>query len=690
MSAVVQIFIMKGGALEGTEMVSGDRFVIGSDGNAAVVLDDPSVGARHVGVFVHEGKLAIQDLGAPGGTLVNGAPIQGARYLNPREDVVVGVYTLKLKLMPARGAATAPPSAVPSGPVAVAPSAAPASPAPAPSPPAPSPPAPSPPPAPVVSARPASPSPVAAPTPMAASSAPRPGIQVGHGLDELEKTVPGPPPSTDPPPIGSDDRTVVDTAPGAPAAPALHLAILDDEEAHDDDEPWSLVERLVRPPEHAAGKHPVVEIVHYRGEHVVDHRVLREGERFLLGDTWTKAQRVDRGLTKPLPLVHLKKDGVAEILQHDGVTGRVLRQGVQTELPAGGAPAPLVDGELCSLKIGAERIFVRFAGVPALLWTPEQLQEARAERRLTALSGFFAVAFLAFLVGMSWLYGFRSKNEDVIELGDDGFAEVVIKDLEFKEPEPEKKKEPPPPVKAPEPTPTPPEPTSKTPPTPTPKEQPKAAPADAAPSEAPKTTGLAAALSNIPKVNDSASSQNLNAALSNIKGVRVPGAQGGFKTSALTGKGPSSGVQIGGAAGGVATSGINSLIRKDGAAGSLGGKGDRAVAGKVTTQPRLSQMKGTGELSKDEIQRVINSHVGEIQYCYEKQLRGNAGLAGRVVLEWTVTSSGSVSVVKVATSSLSSADATNCMMDRVKKWKFPKPRGSGNVTVVYPFVFNTI
>jgi hypothetical protein len=325
------------------------------------------------------------------------------------------------------------------------------------------------------------------------------------------------------------------------------------------------------------------------------------------------------------------------------------------------------------------------------LWTPEQLQQARAERRLTALSGSFAVAFLAFLVGMSWLYGFRSRSEDVIELGDEGFADVVIKDLEFKEPEPPKK-EPPPPVKVPEPEPPPPTPTSKTPPlpTPTPKDQPKAAPTETAPSEAPKSTGLAAALSNIPRVNDSASSQNLNAALSNIKGVRVPGAQGGFKTSALTGKGPSSGVQIGGAAGGVATSGINSLIRKDGAAGSLGGKGDRAVLGKVTTQPRLSQVKGAGELSKDEIQRVINSRVGEIQYCYEKQLRGNAGLAGRVVLEWTVTTSGAVSVVKVSTSTLSSSEATHCMMDRVKKWRFPKPRGSGNVTVVYPFVFNTI
>jgi TonB family protein len=683
MSAVVQIFIMKGGALEGTEMVSGDRFVIGSDANAAVVLDDPSVGARHVGVFVHEGKLAIQDLGAAGGTLVNGAPIQGARYINPREDVVVGAFTLKLKLMPARGAATTPPAPVSSGPVPVAAPVAPSAPVPT---------APIPPVPPVPSPIAASPSPMAASPSSVASSAPRPGIQVGHGLDALEKTMPGPPPVTDPPPIGSDERTVVDTAPGAPPAPVLALSFADDDEGHDeDDEPWSLVERLVRPPEHAAGTHPVVEVIHYRGEYVVDHRVLREGERFVLGDSWTKAQRIDRGLTKPLPLVHLKKDGVAEILQHEGVTGRVLRQGVQTELPGGGTPAPLVDGELCSLKVGAERVFVRFAGVPALLWTKEQLQEARAERRLTALSGFFAFVFLVFIIGMSWLYGFRSKSEDIIELGDEGFAEVVIKDLEFKEPEPEKKKEPPPPVKTPEPVPTtPPEPASKAPPPPTPKEQPKAAPADAAPSEAPKSTGLAAALSNIPKVNDSASSQNLNAALSNIKGVRVPGAQGGFKTSALTGKGPSSGVQIGGAAGGVATSGINSLIRKDGAAGSLGGKGDRAVAGKVTTQPRLSQMKGTGELSKDEIQRVINSHVGEIQYCYEKQLRGNAGLAGRVVLEWTVTSSGSVSVVKVATSSLSSSDATNCMMDRVKKWKFPKPRGSGNVTVVYPFVFNTI
>jgi TonB family protein len=101
-------------------------------------------------------------------------------------------------------------------------------------------------------------------------------------------------------------------------------------------------------------------------------------------------------------------------------------------------------------------------------------------------------------------------------------------------------------------------------------------------------------------------------------------------------------------------------------------------------------VKGTAQLSKDEIFRVISAHIGELQYCYEKQLRTTAGLAGRVVLEWAVTGTGSVGVVKVATSSLSSPEAVNCMIDKVKKWKFPKPQGSGSVEVVYPFIFNTI
>ncbi len=702
MSVVVQLFIMRGGALEGTEMVSGDRFIIGSDHASAVVLDDPSVGARHLGVFVHDGKLAVQDLGARGGVTVNGELITAPRYINPREDVVVGVYTLKLKLMgrpgvsgpmPRAAEPTLPPSPAPA-PVALAPApiAAPIA-------------------APVVAV-------AAAVRPPPTEIAPR--VRHEHSLPttvpvdtgpvlisgathraivtDVERTIPGDRVS----PLAArgvvdDESTAIDAVPRRDSAAvvgdlAFHPALFafDDDDHHDDDDQgptWSLVEQLVRVPDADGARHPIVEIVHYAGERVVDHRVLKPGQTFVLGDRWSRDVRVERGLTATVPLVRLKADGKAELLGSAAVVGHISRNGLTAELQAS-SPTPLVDGEVASLRVARERLFIRFAAEPTLLWTPEQRIEARAERRVVALSTVVAVAFFAFFGVTSWLYGYRSKSEDIIELGDDGFAEVVIKDLQFEEP-PKEPEKPPPPIKTAEAPPqkqpdTPPPPPTSTPP-------PKAAePAAQAPvAETPKQ-GLAAALQNIPKVNDSASNQNLTAALSNIKGVRVPGAQGGFKTSALMGKGPSSGVQIGGAAGGVATSGINSLIRKDGAAGSLGQKGDRAVAGKVVGQPRLSQIKGTGELSKDEIQRVITSHVGEIQYCYEKQLRQNTGLAGRVVLEWVVTPSGSVSVVKVTTSSLSSTEATNCMMDKVKKWKFPKPRGSGGVTVVYPFVFNTI
>jgi TonB family protein len=749
---VVQLFIMKNGALEGTELVSGDRFIVGSDPTSAVVLDDPSIGPRHLGVFVHDGRLAIQDLGAPGGTHVGTEQVTGARYVGPREDVFIGAYTLKLKLMSGGVDASALPHATgDASPAAMAPRAT-SAPPPSSSAPmtAPQATAPARPAAQVAAAdatlsllAPQTPSPRAAssaaarplPSPAAISIPPR-AANVMVGAADLERTLPGASMPTQPPissassssPSSSlvdGDQTVSDGAlplvdraswPGSDAGAAAaggtshesasglqawstNAAINNDDDGHDDydgeedDEApvWSLVQRLVQAP---VGTGSAVEVIHYRGERVLDHRVVHAGGSYVLGDGWSKDELHERGLSRPLRVLRLAKGGRAELTLEPGTEGRLLRDGRASELSGGSSP--LQSGEVCSLRVGDERLFLRFAGVPGLLWSPDEIAAARAQRRLTTLSGVGAAAFFGLLIVSSWLYGFRSKSEDVINIEDDGFAEVVQKELTFEEPP-----KPPEPIPPPQAEPLPEPEAPKTPPRPStpPKTAAKVAEktevkndapsSPEPPKEAPKP-GLAAMLDNIPKVNDSASSQNLTAALSNIKGVRVPGEASGFKTSDLTGKGPTTGVQIGGAAGGLATSGINSLIRKDGAAGQLGGKGDRQVAGRVTTQPRMSQVKGAGELSKDEIQRVISQHVGEIQFCYEKQLRTNPGLNGRVVLEWTVTTSGSVGVVKVSTSSLPSNDATRCMMDKVKTWKFPRPRGNGAVTVVYPFVFNTL
>jgi TonB family protein len=688
---VLQVFIMRNGAFEGTEMVSGDRIEIGRDPACAVVLDDESCSRRHAALFEHDGKVAIQDLGSANGTRINGDPVSSARYVGPRDDVAIGVFTLKLKVMTGQArAAPSPPSQDDATRV------------------------------------------VEPPVLDAARTEALPEIGAS-GDDDVSVTSPSPPPV---PPVSDDSERPTrpkgsrrpELAPSSPAllvdvtspnamplpssaegglaaaafdapafdvpegpdlpalafSPAFLAEELEDED--EDDPPWSLVQRLVRPSSErpAGGKsNPLLEIVHYRGELVVDHRVLHEGETFRLGEGMTGAERRERGIPGVIPLVHLKRGGVAEVFQRPDVSGRLFRGGVQSELgpPAGKRSAvPITDGELASLKIGSERVFVRFAGAPQLVWTREDAREDRAARRLNAIAGGTSVGLFALMAVASWIYEYRNADQEVIALEDEGFAEVEMK-LKMEEPPPE-------PEKPPEPVPTPePMPEVKPEKVVSAKQEAKPTPAEQPP--APPKPGVLDILNNIPKVNDTASSQNLTAALSNIKGVRVPGAAAGTKVTPLIGKGPSSGVQIGGAAGGMSTSGINSLLRKDGQAGALGGKGDRAVSGKVVGLKSQLTKKGEGELSKEEIQKVINQHIGEIQFCYEKQLRTQPGLAGRVVLEWGVNQQGRVSVVKVAQSSMQSAEATNCMMTKLKTWKFPPPRG-GSVTIVFPFVFNTV
>src|SRR5688572_13174780 len=97
---------MRNGAFEGTEMVTGERIDIGRDATCALVLDDESCSRRHAVIFEHEGKLAIQDLGSANGTRVNGEPVPRARYIGPRDDIAIGVFTVKVKQM--SGAAARP------------------------------------------------------------------------------------------------------------------------------------------------------------------------------------------------------------------------------------------------------------------------------------------------------------------------------------------------------------------------------------------------------------------------------------------------------------------------------------------------------------------------------------------------------------------------------------------------------
>jgi pSer/pThr/pTyr-binding forkhead associated (FHA) protein len=479
------------------------------------------------------------------------------------------------------------------------------------------------------------------------------------------------------PPVSADEAPVLDGDDGR-AAPAVEWqpsgAWFDEDDEDEDDDfipAWSAVQKLVREPSADAGEDAevVVEVLHYRGEQIIDHVVLHEGDEFRFGRSLDKSALRERGLKKPTTMVVHRRGNVAELRVVEGLSGQLFRQGKNEDLAhvpeAQGKKArvPLADGDMGSLDIGGDKVYVRFARESKFTLPPELAGRQRQVRRLHTIAIASAITMWAVGVAFLWILEYRSHQRRVIQLEDTGFAEVFEEEeLELEEPEPEPEEEP------------------------IEEEPPEDAPPEEKVEDKPKPK-VTEVLKNIPKLQDTASSQSLKAALSNIDGIRVPGAAAGFKVSELTGKGPTSNVQIGGAAGGLQTSGLNSVLKKN--TGALGAKTDRKIKGRVIKLKRQSKIKGQGTLSREEIQRVIDRNIGQIQVCYERALRKNPSIHGKVQLEWIIKTNGRVGVVKTARSTLASAAAVSCMSKAVKRWRFPKPRG-GTVIVNYPFIFNTL
>ena len=97
-----------------------------------------------------------------------------------------------------------------------------------------------------------------------------------------------------------------------------------------------------------------------------------------------------------------------------------------------------------------------------------------------------------------------------------------------------------------------------------------------------------------------------------------------------------------------------------------------------------------GGLDKDQIAAVINRHIGEVIYCYEKGLQVQSGLSGRVGIRWVIGGNGSVNSAAVESSSLGNSQVEGCIVNHLRTWKFPKPIGGVNVKVSYPFVLKRV
>lgn len=93
---------------------------------------------------------------------------------------------------------------------------------------------------------------------------------------------------------------------------------------------------------------------------------------------------------------------------------------------------------------------------------------------------------------------------------------------------------------------------------------------------------------------------------------------------------------------------------------------------------------GTGTLRVADVRRVVNQALGGIQRCYERQLRNDPNLRGRVSVTFTVTGAGTVSGARAS----DSFDPTvgTCVAGVISRLRFPEPE-DGSVTFAFPFIF---
>ena len=104
-----------------------------------------------------------------------------------------------------------------------------------------------------------------------------------------------------------------------------------------------------------------------------------------------------------------------------------------------------------------------------------------------------------------------------------------------------------------------------------------------------------------------------------------------------------------------------------------------------------SKMTGSAEAlgrrTDESVMQVVLSRQGRITYLYEKYLKRNPNLRGKVSIEFTVAANGFVTAATILESTVNHPELERDLLNLIKHLKFD-PIPSGNVTMVFPFQFS--
>ncbi len=676
--AVLQVVILRDGLLVGTQVFVPGSFAIGSSPQADLHLDDATVAARQAMLYFQNGRTAIQDAGAGSGVYVNGHRVKACE-VRAVDELAVGPFTLKLRVLTQRPDANAVPpevAALLDG-NAGEPSTRPARPPPLPppsqavtQPASPNPPprsvAPAVPNSTVLSARRLAAAPVAqaTPTPMAPPpQRPAPHLRAVTPLPFEE--------------IVSTESTMTEEQVTLPIAAAAARPPQRPAEATTRRQP-------VVPSFEARKGRPRLFLELYWG---ADRREARSFGRIQPKKPVRAA--ADESAAFPLWGFALPDEGwvLAEEAEAQNTYRLYLPPSAKAERWTGRGFAPLSEGELKSdgqrryllLENGrGVRLLHGQMSLVAYVQPPQKRPFANPFARVSWLT----VALLAlFGTGFGYFLVKGPKPHQKADFIPKDVAPVAVRLLA---PEPKKKEEA--------------------------KKIAKALKERAEALETPATKQAKKALKSAPPavaqnkalkaIQKLSAGPAVSSLFSTDKLGGGPGVKGAkeYKLSGLIGTGsaamgPGTGTfgLGGGGKGGFGTKGAEQFRGFGGASiGALGagGVGKGKVGGTVAKATARS-VGVQGTIDREAVAKTVNAHLNEIHACYERALLKEPGLAGKVVLEWTISTGGKVVAAKTKTSTLRNAAVEGCILQKLKTWSFPPAKG-GVVIVTYPFMFNSV
>jgi TonB family protein len=182
---------------------------------------------------------------------------------------------------------------------------------------------------------------------------------------------------------------------------------------------------------------------------------------------------------------------------------------------------------------------------------------------------------------------------------------------------------------------------------------------------------------------------DIDAILSGVGGLR-PGGDGGVGRKGIAGIGHGTGNRSGfGGPGG--PSGIDDLMGSLMGGGGSGGIQLERRVGEIRVPATEIEIGGalSGGRSRISIQRVVIQNMAALRHAYNRRLRDNPNLNGKITVRFAIDEFGNVTFAQMLESTISDAELERIVVERVRTWRFEQIDKPGDITeVTYPFVFS--